>query len=257
MQAARTNHERRAWATTCSSRRGVGSPRAGRRRGSATRRCRRRGRDRAVAELEDAMRRPLPDLQPGAFEAYERQLAEYFSSERASCDVELDLDGASPFFQPGLGCVPVDPAGRDALVRVAGGIRRQRAGGAGSGSGDGAQPRSHRRAVPPGHREGRRTPRVRRRGPSAEGAPAEPRSRAEGIGERPLLGPPPRGGGSRRSGRRGRWLLYQQGILSRRRASPAGHRSGPDRCPWRRWASRAGNAAPGSHISRSTLSLPW
>ena len=91
------------------------------------------GPDVAVAELEDAMRRPLPEHEPGAFEDYERQLAEYFSGERASCDVELDLEGASVFFRRAWDACRSIPPGEtrsyEWLAASAGNVRAARGAG--------------------------------------------------------------------------------------------------------------------------------
>ena len=87
----------------------------------------------AAGDLEDAMRRPLPALQPGAFEAYERQLAEYFGGRRASCDVELDLEGASPFFRRAWEACRSIPPGEtrsyEWLAAAAGNVRAARGAG--------------------------------------------------------------------------------------------------------------------------------
>ncbi len=89
--------------------------------------------ERAVADLETAMRRPLPEHEPGAFEPYERQLAEYLSGERASCDVELDLDGASPFFRRAWDACRSIPSGEtrsyEWLAASAGNVRAARGAG--------------------------------------------------------------------------------------------------------------------------------
>ncbi len=89
--------------------------------------------DRALEDLEKAMRRPLPEHRPGAFDAYERQLAEYFRGDRASCDIPLDLSGASPFFRQAWSACRAIPPGEtrsyEWLAESAGNIRAARGAG--------------------------------------------------------------------------------------------------------------------------------
>ena len=89
--------------------------------------------ERAVEQLTAAAGRGLPAHRPGAFDAFRRQLEEYFSGRRSNCDVVLDLDGASEFFRRAWeACRAIPPgqtrsyrwlaeqAGRPAAARGAG-----------------------------------------------------------------------------------------------------------------------------------------
>ena len=55
--------------------------------------------ERAVEDLVQVMRGGLPEHRPDAFAPFRRQLEEYFAGERDQWDVELDLEGATAFFQ--------------------------------------------------------------------------------------------------------------------------------------------------------------
>ncbi len=89
--------------------------------------------DRAVADLEELMGRPLPEQKPGAFDGYERQLTEYLNGERASWELELDLDGATPFFRRAWDACRSIPAGEtrtyEWLAASAGNVKAARGAG--------------------------------------------------------------------------------------------------------------------------------
>ncbi len=108
-----------------------------------------RTRELALTDLQSSMARPLPEHRPGAFDAYERQLAEYFRGDRASCDIPLDLSGASPFFRQAWSACRAIPPGETRsygwLADAAGSSRAAR--GAGQ-----AMARNRVRIVVPCHR---------------------------------------------------------------------------------------------------------
>lgn len=89
--------------------------------------------ERALDDLERAMRRPLPEHAPGAFDAYQTQLAGYFDGNVPEWEVALDLDGAAPFFRRAWDACRSIPFGEtrtyEWLAESAGNVKAVRAAG--------------------------------------------------------------------------------------------------------------------------------
>lgn len=89
--------------------------------------------ERALDDLERAMRRPLPEHAPGAFDAYRTQLAGYFDGDVPEWEVALDLDGAAPFFRRAWDACRSIPFGEtrtyEWLAESAGNVKAVRAAG--------------------------------------------------------------------------------------------------------------------------------
>jgi methylated-DNA-[protein]-cysteine S-methyltransferase len=71
----------------------------------------------AMEFLQQTMRDALPEHQPGAFEGFHTQLEEYFSGERETWQVELDLDDATDFFRRAWAACQSIPPGETRTYR--------------------------------------------------------------------------------------------------------------------------------------------
>ena len=89
--------------------------------------------ERALDDLERAMRAPLPEHAPDAFSAYRAQLQAYLQGEAPVWDVPLDLHGVAPFFRRAWDACRSIPRGEtrtyEWLAASAGNIRAVRAAG--------------------------------------------------------------------------------------------------------------------------------